>query len=122
MIETKQIDSETLIIRPGRVLDNNNAHEVMHAVEAAIKDGKRFIVGDMALVEFLSSAGVGSLISSLSVLGSNGGSLVLYNLSEKILHVLEVLDLHDYMPMESSYELALARCRSRQTTDKPSQN
>jgi len=113
VFDTEQIDSATIVIRMGRVLDNNNAHEVMQVVDAAIKDGHRFVVCDMTGLEFLSSAGVGSLISSLSVLRSNGGSLTLFGLSEKILHVLEVLDLKDYIPMETNLEAAVARCKSQ---------
>ena len=117
MIDTEQLDTETLLLRPGRVLDNNNAHEVMQAVDAALKDGKRYVVCDMTSVDFLSSAGVGSLISGLSKIRGNGGEFVLFNLSEKILHVLQALDLQDFMPCEADLETAVARCRSGKKSD-----
>ncbi len=112
MLDKKDYGQEAVIVLPGQVLDNNNAHEVMQIVDDSLKANKRIVLFDMSTVEFLSSAGVGSLISSLSTLNNGGGTMCLFGLSDKILHVLQVLDLGDYMPIEADLESAYACCRS----------
>ena len=52
-------------------------------------------------LEFLSSAGVGSMLGTVEVSREMGGDIVLCGPSEKIVHILEVLDLCDYLTILS---------------------
>jgi anti-anti-sigma factor len=113
MMQTTKINEKTIVIRPGRVLDSNNAEEMSQAIDTAVSGGFRFIVLDMGELEVISSAGVGSVIGSVDVLRAYGGDIVLCNVRDMVRHIFEVLDLCDYLTMETNGEAALSYCTSR---------
>ena len=104
------LNDETLVLNPGRMLDNNNAHEMVEAVTSAQTRGFKFIVVDMAELEFLSSAGVGSILGTVETSRDMQGDIILCNVSSTILHVLEVLDLADFLTIKSTMQDAAAMC------------
>jgi anti-anti-sigma factor len=106
MISEKTIDKNIIVINPGKVLDNNNAQEMTDTLSTAQNKGYRYIILDMRELEFLSSAGVGSLLGAVGISREGGGDIVLCNAPGKILHILEVLDLHDYFTIKSNEEEA----------------
>ena len=105
MISEKRLGTETIIFDPGRVLDNTNAHEMTDAICRAQSEGFRFIIVDMRQLELLSSAGVGSILGTVEVSRDTGGDIVLCGPNEKIVHVLEVLDLCDYLTVKSQEQV-----------------
>ncbi len=91
------IDDSVLVIKTGTTLDNNNAHEIFEFISKAHSEKRYNIIVDMGELEFLSSAGVGSIIGTVDVSRESGGEIVLCNVSEQILHILNILDLADYL-------------------------
>jgi anti-anti-sigma factor len=87
----------TVVLATERALDNSNAHEMSDAIGRAQSQGHKYIVVDMAKLEFLSSAGVGSIIGSVESSRETGGDIILCNLRESVMHVLSVLDLTEYL-------------------------
>lgn len=110
MISQKALDKNMIIINPGKVLDNNNAHEMADTISTAQAEGYKHIILDMRELEFLSSAGVGSILSAVDVSRKKGGDIILCNASKKILHILEVLDLRDYLTIKPNEEAAKEFC------------
>ena len=108
--EQKVLNDDTLMLNPGRVLDNNNAHEMVQAINKAQDDGYKYIIVDLAQLEFLSSAGVGSILGTIEASREVGGDIILCNLRPTILHVLEVLDLTDYLTVRNNTEEAVSAC------------
>lgn len=108
--EQKVLRDDTLLINPGRVLDNNNAHEMVELITKAQQDGYKFIIVDFDQLEFLSSAGVGSILGTIEISREAGGDVILCNLRPTILHVLEVLDLVDYLTVRDDTKDAAAVC------------
>ncbi len=108
---TKRIlGDDTILINPGRVLDNNNAHEMATAISAAQVRGFRFIIIDAAELEFISSAGVGSIVGAVETSREAGGDILLCNISSTVQHILNVLDLADYLTIKATTEEAVALC------------
>jgi len=105
MISEKKLGTETIVLSPGRVLDNTNAHEMTEAICGAQGAGFKNIIIDMKELEFMSSAGVGSMLGTVEVSRDMGGDIVLCGPSEKIVHILEVLDLCDYLTIRSGEEV-----------------
>lgn len=99
-----------LIVHPPAALDNNNAHEMVDVITTAQTSGYRYIILDMTDVEFLSSAGVGSILGTVESSRERGGDIILCNLAEPILHILGILDLGEYLTIHPNQEAALARC------------
>jgi anti-anti-sigma factor len=110
MITKERIDGAAIVINPGKTLDNSNAHEMTEILNAAQADGYRYLILDMDGLEFLSSAGVGSILGSLGKTRDSGGDIILCNVPEKILHILKILDLCDYLTIKQTREEARDLC------------
>jgi len=113
MISRKAIDDHKIVINPGEVLDNNNAHEMAEAIAAAQDEGFQYLIVNMSDLEFLSSAGVGSILGAVEVSRESGGDVILCNVSEKIHHILDVLDLSEYLTIQANEEKACAHCAAQ---------
>lgn len=100
--ETRALNDFTLVISTGSRLDNNNAHEMIETINQAQSDGYKFILIDMTRLEFISSAGVGVILGTIDISREQGGDIVIYNASEAVLHVFEVLDLLNYLTIKES--------------------
>ena len=100
--ETRIVRDDVIVIKTGQVLDNNNAHDMVDAINSALDKGFKFIVLDMSYLEFLSSAGVGSVLGTVETAREAGGDIILCQATESILHVLEVLDLAEYLTVKPS--------------------
>ncbi|MBN1212022.1 MAG: STAS domain-containing protein [candidate division Zixibacteria bacterium] len=109
-ISQKKLNDFTLVINPGSVLDNNNAHEMVEIITVAQDKGFKNIILDMTDLEFISSAGVGSILGTIETSREAGGDIILCNAAESILHVLEVLDLADYLTVKNNLEEAASLC------------
>lgn len=106
-IKTRTLNDFTLVIFPGTRLDNNNAHEMIETINRAQSDNFKFILIDMANLEFISSAGVGVILGTIDISREQGGDIVIYNASEAVLHVFEVLDLLNYLTIKKSEAKAI---------------
>ncbi len=104
------LTDDVLVIETGKTLDNNNAHEMVDLISNAQTRGFVYIMLDMADLEFLSSAGVGSVLGTVETSRESGGDIILYNVHETILHVLKVLDLDDYLTIRTGESEARSVC------------
>jgi stage II sporulation protein AA (anti-sigma F factor antagonist) len=105
----KRINDDACIIVTESALDNNNAHEMHDAIGKLLSKGFRHIIIDMSQLEFLASAGVGAIIGNVETMREAGGDIVLCNLSKTVRHVLDVLDLGDYLTLMGSVDEATVR-------------
>jgi anti-anti-sigma factor len=110
MFSQRNIDKESVLIDVGKLLDNNNAHEMSEAISGAQAAGKKYIILDISDLGFISSAGVGSILGAVGKSREMGGDIILCGVSEKILHILEVLDLCDYLTITSDEHTAVELC------------
>jgi|GEM_PF-1831844 anti-anti-sigma factor len=99
----------------GRMLDNNNAHEMIEAITNAQHSEYKFIMIDMSILEFISSAGVGAILGTVGLVRESGGDIILYNVSITIMHILRVLDLEEYFTIKENEKEALAYCGTAET-------
>jgi len=108
----KIINDDTLLINSGRVIDNNNAHEMVDTISTAQKKGYKNIILDMSQMEFISSAGVGSILGTIESSREAGGDIIICNASDNILHIFRVLDLTDYLTIKNNTAEALGHCKT----------
>ena len=109
-ISQRKLDDATLVINPGSILDNNNAHEMVGIITTAQDEGYKYIIIDMTDLEFISSAGVGAILGTIETSREAGGDIILCNAAESIIHVLEVLDLAEYLTIKNNFEDAASLC------------
>ena len=107
------LSDETVALNPGKIIDSNNAHEVINAITTAQRQGFRYIIIDLAEVEFLSSAGVGSILSTINASREAGGDVVLCNVSPTILHSLSDMGLAEVLTIMADDQEAAAHCGIR---------
>ena len=98
----KEINNEVMVINPGKILDNNNAHKMVDTITELQNRGYKNIILNMDELEFLSSAGVGSILGTVEISRENGGDIILCNISDTILHILQVLDVAEYLTIMKS--------------------
>jgi anti-sigma B factor antagonist len=101
---------DILVVNPGTSLDNTNAHEMVDIISTAQSKGFKYIIVDMADLQFISSAGVGSILGTVETSREAGGDIVMCNASESIMHVFEVLDLTEYLTIKSDKNEAAQLC------------
>ncbi|MCD6161058.1 MAG: STAS domain-containing protein [candidate division Zixibacteria bacterium] len=109
-ISKKPLGDDTIIINPGKILNNSNAGEMLETITALQAESYKYIIIDMNELEFLSSAGVGSILSNVETSREAGGDIVLCNISDNILHVFKVLDLASYMTIRTNIQEAAGFC------------
>lgn len=109
----KILNENTIVIEPGQGLDNNNAHEMVEAISGAQSAGYKYIILNMELLEFISSAGVGSILGTIETSRDIGGDIVICNASDTILQVFKVLDLTDYLSIKHDEPEAIALCGAK---------
>jgi len=107
------LSDQAVAFNPGKIIDSNNAHEIVSAITTAQKQGFRYIIIDLAEVEFLSSAGVGSILNTIEASRDSGGDVVLCNVSPTILHSLDDMGLADVLTIMADDQEAAAHCGIR---------
>ena len=66
----------------------------------------RSVILDMNAVDFLTSAGIRTLILAAKAVSRRGGKMVLLNLDAKVRQVLEIANLDKWIPMHQSLQEA----------------
>ena len=100
-ITRKVLGNDKIVIDPGKSLDNSNAGELLETFNSALSEGYKFLILDMAKLEHLSSAGVGSILGTIDAFREVQGDIVLCNVPDNILHILQVLDLADFLTIKT---------------------
>ena len=108
--QVKCLGDDCRLIEAGHVLDNSNADTFSSMIMALYSDDIKHVLVDMSDLEFLSSAGIGSILGTVELFRERQGDIILTNVGSKVLHVLEVLDLSDYLTICGSNEEATMRC------------
>lgn len=109
-ITRKTINDDTVIIETGKILDNNNAHEMVAMINELQEKDFKYIVIDMKNLEFISSAGVGSILGTVEISRTAGGDIILCNLSRTVVHVFDVLDLVEFLTIKESFQAVSSIC------------
>ena len=109
-IKSEILNDHTILIDPGKTLDNDNAYELVDVITGAQERGYKFVILDMSETEFISSAGVGSILGTIETSREAGGDIIICNASENIIHILDVLDLTDYLTVRDTMENAMILC------------
>lgn len=97
MLKLNGADGTSIVIQVSDILDNTNVPELTEALNAAGAAGYKHVILDMSEVCFISSTGVGCILAALGTFRNRGGDIILCNLGGRIMHILKVLDLCDYL-------------------------
>ncbi len=106
-IDKSNINDKLLRIAIDGDLDASSAIQVDNIIQAAFKESRYHILVDCALLDYISSAGLGVFISHLDDFQRNGGSFVFFNMKPTVYNVFELLGLHDIFLIVNNESAAL---------------
>ena len=102
---TTRIGADFCEIIPEGEIDASTAHLFEDSLRRAIQMAGRKLVINCEKVDYISSAGLGVVVSLLKDIQNSGGKLVFTTVPEPILWVLEMVALTDYIQIESNLEV-----------------
>lgn len=94
-------DGVAIISLEGKVIGGNDATMFHGKMHEYINNGFRKVIINLARVEWMSSVGMGMLITSLAAMKNNKGQLKIVNITDKInslltiTRLMSVFDVHD---------------------------
>ncbi len=91
-IETTGYKRCSVVTVSGRV-DSNTAPTFEQTLRGVIEGGEHNVVLELGGVEFMSSAGLRGMVSSLKACKSGGGDLVVANPSNRVVEVMQLAGL-----------------------------
>jgi anti-sigma B factor antagonist len=86
----------TVIVKPTGSIDSTTTQLVESHFDSLIAQDTKRIVVDFSEVDFISSAGVGILLGTVSLLRGDGGDLVFMNLPGHIEEVFDIINLKSF--------------------------
>jgi anti-anti-sigma factor len=72
------------VIQPQGILDGAKAKELRQQVSELVASGDRFVLIDLAEVNFMDSSGLGALVAALKMIKIAGGNLYLCSIAEPV--------------------------------------
>jgi anti-anti-sigma factor len=86
----------TAVLKPVGSIDSSTAQVVENHLESAIEQGNTRIVLDLSEVDFVSSAGVGIFLGTVSRLRGAGGDLIFMEVPGQVQEVFDIINLKSY--------------------------
>ncbi len=92
-IETRTVGDVRILDCSGKITLGEGTMSVRNAVLDILKSGAKYIVLNLADVNYIDSSGVGELVSTYTTVVNKGGRLKLLNLTKKIRELLAITKL-----------------------------
>ena len=110
-ISLEQVSPEVTIISVSGWLDAHTFETMEQTVNNLFADGKVRLAVDLSEVEYISSAGAGVFIGSLTASHEVGGDIVLMNPTEPVKEVFDMLGLSQVFKFASTKEEAIKQLK-----------
>jgi anti-sigma B factor antagonist len=101
-------ESGTVVVfRPGsRMVDQNNAKTFLEPLGPATMAGRRIVL-DLSSIQFLNSAGLGSIVVLIRDVKQNGGQIRLCSPLSTVRALFKMVHLENLAPIDSDLEASL---------------
>ena len=108
-IEQTDCDRGVTLLRLSGELDAHTFQRMDNTLQELFADDRYKIVLDMEGISYLSSAGIGTLVSATIKCNANDGNLILLKVTERCNDVLTLLGLNETLQFADDLKPALAR-------------
>ena len=112
-LKTKEFDDVVVIEVKGNLMGGPDLQKFRELLHKLLDKGKKKVVVDVKNVKFMNSAGLGTLISSLTTMRNSGGDLKIANATDKIESLLMITRLIRVFETYNSVEEAVASYKKR---------
>jgi len=92
--------NQALVVSVSGRMDGTTAHQFEQECDPWVEQGEKLLIVDMSQVEYISSAGLRSILSTGKKLKSSGGALVFVGMQDM---VKEVFDMSGFNQLFSVY-------------------
>lgn len=87
---------DTVTLKPKGSVDSNTAGALESSFRQMIESGIYRIVVDLSGTDFISSAGLGLILGTVSTLRENGGDMILMKIPQGLADIFELMSVEDY--------------------------
>ena len=87
---------DTVTLKPKGSVDSNTASALESSFQQMIENGIYRIIIDLSSTEFISSAGLGLILGTVSTLRENGGDMILMKIPKELADIFELMSVEDY--------------------------
>lgn len=91
---TRHVGGITIVDIGGRIILGKESASVRDMIHDLLSKGHKQILLNLGAVDFIDSMGVGSLVNAFTAVRKQGGELKLFNLQEKVAHVMQITKLY----------------------------
>lgn len=102
-------DAPVTVVDAGPQLTMENAHELLHLIQAVPAGLSPRVVVDMNRTRVMDSTGVGALVSSMRYVRHQNGGFALTNLCPEIKRMFHLMNLDGVLTVYESVEVASQR-------------
>jgi anti-sigma B factor antagonist len=89
-------------------IDTYNSTSFLKRAEKAVAAGFARLILDLSSVSFISSTGVGALVSLLKLARQRNGDVILQSVQPRVYEVLQLLGFSQFFPIKENLEESLA--------------
>ena len=105
--KTRQVEPDITVFEiSGRLSLGNTLMSVESAVKRLIETGARRMVLDVSRLEFIDSAGIGTLLSCAGQMEKDGGRLRISGAQGRVKHAFEIVHLDRVAPLDPDVDTA----------------
>jgi len=108
-IRNSEINPECTVVDVEGFLDAYTVAELEEAFNTLIKDKKFKLIVNLAKLDYISSAGLGTFMGVIDEIRDNNGDIVLTNLSPKIYKVFDLLGFSELFQIVDNETAAVAK-------------
>lgn len=106
-VRVERPESQVVVLYLAGAIGMTESSRLMDYLEQVLAQVPRLLIMDLSELHFITSMGLGTLISTHSKLAKLGGTLKLVNPSRHVQEILEITNLTKLFPVFSSVEQAL---------------
>jgi anti-sigma B factor antagonist len=104
----RDIGDATVVDMSGRITLGEGSALLRHMVRELLDQGRKYIVLNLADINYIDSSGIGELVSSYMAVKNQGGELKLLNLTKKVHDLLLITKLFTVFDVQTDEAKALA--------------
>lgn len=106
-IVTKEVDGVTVLSLAGRVTLGAESSQLRSTIKELLTQGKKRLVLDLTQVNYIDSAGLGTLVAAYTSARNEGGDIRLANVTERFGELLNITKLVTIFSVHASVEDAV---------------